>query len=113
IGQEDKRKARDTHTPTHGLASTTCVLWSACTRLGTILDNKMTWFTRSKALLRSKNTNPTSLLLSIAFSQLSVRLNKAVSQVAALCVIFQHRAEGFVIDICPAKKRIALEQKSV
>ena len=78
-----------------------------------ILDNKMSWFTRLKALLRSKNTNPTSLLLSIAFSQLSVRLNKAVSQVAALCVIFQHRAEGFVIDICPAKKRIALEQKSV
>ena len=34
IGQEDKRKARDTHTPTHGLASTTCVVWSACTRLG-------------------------------------------------------------------------------
>ena len=73
----------------------------------------MSWFTRSKALLRSKNTNPTSLLLSIAFSQLSVRLNKAVSQVAAVCVIFQHRAEGLVIDICPAKKRIALEQKSV
>ena len=34
IGQEDKRKARDTHTPTHDLASTTCVVWSACTRLG-------------------------------------------------------------------------------
>lgn len=78
-----------------------------------ILDNKMSWFTRLKALLRSKNTNPTSLLLSIAFSQLSVRLNKAVSEVAALCVIFQRRAEGFVMDICPAKKRIALEQKSV
>ena len=33
---EDKRKAiaRDTHTPTHRLASTTCVVWSACTRLG-------------------------------------------------------------------------------
>ena len=34
IGQEDKRKARDTHTPTHSLASTICVVWSACTRLG-------------------------------------------------------------------------------
>ena len=35
---------------------------------------------RSKALLRFKNTDPTRLLLSIAFSQLCVRLNKAVSQ---------------------------------
>ena len=41
----------------------------------------MSWLTiRSKALLRSKNTDPTRLLLSIAFSQLCVRPNKAVSQ---------------------------------
>ena len=40
----------------------------------------MSWLTRAKALLRSKNTDPTSLLSSTVFSQLSVRLNKAVSQ---------------------------------
>ena len=40
----------------------------------------MSWLTRSKALLRSKNTDPISLLLSIPFSHLSVRLNQAVSQ---------------------------------